>query len=385
MKVLHVHNYHLIRGGSDVMFDDTVDCLRSIGLDVLTFTRDNQNISTLYDRVSAAFSGVSSPRTAAEFEKLIERERPDIAHVHNVFPLISPDILNVLTRHGVRIVARLADYSLLCPTSHFFRNGTVCQLCLGGREINCFLTNCRGSRMMSAAYAARSAITRLRQVYQRNVSIFTSPSISLKQQFVSAGFTEERLVVVPNLVPIPERIASPANGKYALYVGRVSPEKGISTLLEAAKLTEIPVLIVGDYSHMPEVHHQAPSNVRFFGPIARDKISDVYMSAKYCIVPSLCMESFCLACAESMAHGVPPIASRIGALPELVRDGISGLLFAAGDHEALSARMQQLWTRSSELDEMGRAARSHVEKNYTKEIYSKRLLEIYQKLLGATE
>lgn len=378
MRILEVHNYHSIRGGSDVMFDTTVASLRAAGHDVTTFVRDNALVQGFGARLGAAGASFYSASSGQKIRQVLKNYKPEIVHVHNVYPLISPSILEVCSADGYPVVMRLADQTLLCPTSHCFRDGSVCTDCLRGREYCCILHNCRDNVLMSVLYAGRTAAARLKGTFHKFVQAFTVPSLFLKSRFEAAGFAGDKLNLVPNMVSISARAAAASRGEYAAFLGRSSPEKGISVILEAAKIAKVPVqlALVGNIANFEAA--SLPPNVRIVGALSRDDVPAFLVNAKCLIVPSLCEEAFCLVCAEAMAAGVPVIGSNIGALPELIDHGVNGFLFDPGNVSELASRMSELWANPKLTDSFGRCAHRKAELTFSESSYVERLIDVFE-------
>ncbi|MEA2172838.1 MAG: hypothetical protein QOD00_430, partial [Blastocatellia bacterium] len=364
-------------GGSEMMFRSTVSLLERAGHEVYVYERDNHEVANVAGGIRAAASGIYSLNAKREIARLIETAKPEVVHAHNLYPLVSPSILDACQRASIPVVMRLADFTLLCPTSHHFRNGAQCERCLGGREYHCVLTNCRGNILMSAAYALRTMVARLRRCFLEKVELFAAPTNFVRQRFIAEGFPAERIVVLPNVVQVPDEAASPSSGEYAAYVGRLSPEKGLGVLLDAARMTKLPVRIAGDAFNASSISEGAPDNVQFIGRVGRGQLGEFLRRARFVVVPSLCFESFNLVCAEAMAHGLPVIASRIGGLAEIVNHMETGMLFNTGDAEELAQDMRRLWQETETVVKMGEAARRKAIAQYSPEVHYSRLLKLY--------
>lgn len=354
------------------MFDRSVALLREGGHEVACETRDNRNIRNASDRVAAAVSGIYSLEARDAVRARIEQVRPEVVHLHNLYPFFSPSVIDACAHAGVPTVVRLADYSLVCPTAHHFRAGRVCEECTGGREGRCVVHRCRGDLLSSIAYAARTAAARHGRAFHDRVGAFSAPTHFVRDKCSAAGYPAERIHVVPNVVPIPHEPATPSQGEYGAYAGRLSAEKGIDVLMAAARRCRVPIVVAGQGPQQ-----SAPNNVRFVGPLSPAGVEDLWRRARFAIVPSVSMEAFGLSCAEAMAAGVAPIASRIGGLPELVDHGRTGLLFEPGSAVELAKNMEELWEDGTRADALGRAARERASFEYNGQEYLGRLLKLY--------
>ncbi len=386
MRLLQIHNHYRFRGGEDSMFEQICAVLRENGHDVSTYEKRSQAIIGLSGKLKAALSGIYSPASKQDIEHLIRRERPDLAHVHNLYPLISPSVLTACKERGIPTVMRCPNYRLVCPTGIHLRNGKPCDLCRGGREYRCAFVNCRGSRVESIAMASRSYLVRKLGLIQENVSLFVAPSECVRQRLVEAGISKERIHVVPNMVDLPAAPVDASSGEYVAFAGRLSPEKGIETLIAAARLLpHVPVRIAGEGILRESLARTAPPNVVFAGHLDKEALASLYAHARVCVVPSIWHEAFGLVAAEAMAIGLPVVASRMGALPEIVDESSTGYLFAADDPGDLAAALERLWAAPQQCSEMGLAGREKVRREYTRDVYYSRLMRVYEHVLSVPE
>lgn len=382
MKVLQVHNHHQSRGGEEIMFEAISRILTEKGHDVFVLERNNRDVQGLWGKMRAFRAGNYSSSTKKAISSILESEHPDIVHVHNVYTLISPSVLVACRHFDVPVVIRCADFRFIsCPIGNHLRNGSICERCIGGREFWCVLRNCKGNICESVAYTLRTLVARKWRLFKDNVTLYVPPSEFVKQRLIDAEFPQERIIVIPNMVSIPDEAEENSCGKYVAYVGRISPEKGIDTLLTAAGQTGLPVRIAGDNSQMPEFVKMTPPNAQFVGLLDRDQLAGFYRNAQFSVVTSICFETFGLVAAEAMSHGLPVIASNIGALPEIVEDGVTGFLFNPGNTEELAGKMRLLWENPDLCRKMGKAARDKVIREYGEDLYYKRLVETYHRAI----
>ncbi|MCC6797172.1 MAG: glycosyltransferase family 4 protein [Candidatus Hydrogenedentes bacterium] len=382
MLALHIHNYYRYRGGEDVMFERICGILRAKGHSVATFERKSNDISGAVAKIQAFVSSAYSKTAKAAVKAALREQNPDVVHVHNLYPLISPSALEACAEEGIPVVMRCPNYRMECPTGVLMRNGKVCTSCSGGREYMCAVTNCRGNIAESTAFAARNMLTRQRGLFHSAVDVFVPPSEFVKRRLIAAGFAAERITVVPNVVPLPSIIADPAAGIYVALAGRFSEEKGIETLLHAAKrLPNIPVRIAGEGPMESVLRSLAPSNVTFVGQLDREALAEFYARARFCVVPSRWYEAFGLVAAEAMSFGLPVVSTNMAGLAEIVDDGVTGLHFGAGDAATLAAHIERLWNDSCLCVQMGEAGRRKVEREYSEETYYTRLMNVYAKAM----
>lgn len=386
MKILQIHNHYRFRGGEDVMFEQICGILREKGHEVALFERHSSTVNGLFSKLYALGSGIYSLAAKNAVEQMLRVEAPDVVHVHNLYPLISPSVLEACKDFGAPVVMRCPNYRLVCPTGVHLRNGKHCDLCAGGREYWCALTNCRGNWIESGALSLRSIVVRNWGLIAKHVDLFVPPSHYVKQRLVESGIPERSIQVIPNTVRMPETAADPAAGRYVAFAGRLSEEKGADTVIEAARLLpRVSFRLAGEGHLLGALRSAAPANVEFVGQLDRRNLSRFYEGARMAVVPSVWHEAFGLVAAEAMAHGLPVIASRMGALPEIVAEHETGVLFNAQDGEQLAEAVDRLWSDPERCRAMGEAGRARVQREYTRDVYYERLLRAYGHALGWAE
>jgi glycosyltransferase involved in cell wall biosynthesis len=337
----------------------------------------------------AGIGTVWATRSYHELKNLLGMERPDVAHFHNTFPLISPSVYYACAEAGVPVVQTLHNYRLLCPGSTFLRDGKVCEQCLG-RAVPwpSVLHGCyRHSRPATLATAAMLSVHGAIGTWRNKVGLYIALTQFARKKFTDGGLPAERIMVKPNFM-VRDPGFRAEHGEYALYVGRLSEEKGPQVLLKAwARLGgHIPLKIAGGGPLREELSRgigaAGLTQTEMLGQVSSEEITCLLQRARFLVFPSVWYETFGLAIIEAFACGVPVIASRLGAMAEIVADGETGLHFTAGDDGDLAAKVEWAWTHPKEMEEMGRAARREYETKYTPEINYKQLMEIYQRAMG---
>ena len=383
MKLLLCHEYYQQFGGEDRSFLDEVSMLRSYGHDVVEFTRHTSEIerTTL---VGVAAHSIWNSAIYRELRAVIRREQPDLMHCTNIFPLISPAAYQAAHDEGIPVVQALRNYRLLCPSATLMRNGGVCESCVGKTiawpaiQHGCY----RGSRSGSAVVATMLAIHNLKGTWRR-VDCFYTPSHFARSLFIRAGIPADVIKVKPNSV-IPDPGAGPGDGGYALFVGRLSPEKGLNTLLGAwAEFADdLPLHIVGDGPSRELVEEAAARDPRiiFLGELPHQQVLEQLRAATCLVMPSVWYETFGRIIVEAYAAGTPVIASRLGAMEELVVHQETGLLFEPGSASSLSQAVRALCSRSSGQDVRNRARREFEDKYSVEQSY-RCLMSIYQRTI----
>jgi len=383
MKVLQIHNMYRFRCGEETVFDTTVNLLEHKGIHVSVVTRDSRNLGeSVFGKLRAFATGIYSPSAYKFIAGIIKRKKPDVVHVHNLYPLFSPSVLVACQQLDVPVVMTCHNFRLTCPTGTHLHNGAVCELCCGGREYWCVLKNCTGKIFESIGYALRTAVARKFRLFHNNVTLFIALTEFAKNRLIKAGLQEERIVVVPNMVSIPDSATDPSSGCYAAFAGLMYPEKGVDTLLEAtALLPEMPVRLAGDGAIRIQLVQKAPKNAEFVGLLDRGRLAGFYRKARFIVVPSECFEMCPLVISEAMSHGLPVIASNIGGLPEIVEDGVTGLLFEPGNADELAKKMKLLWENPDLCRQMGKAGREKAIRDYSEDVYYKRLMAVYKSVI----
>jgi glycosyltransferase involved in cell wall biosynthesis len=384
MKLLVCHEFYRQFGGEDQSFLDEVSLLRSKGHEVVEYTRHYEEI-TRSSRIGVALRSVWNTSAYRELRSLIRRERPDVVHCTNLFPLISPAAYQAAHDEGVPVVQALRNYRLVCPSATLVRNGEVCERCLNKTLPwpavwhRCY----QNSRLGSAALATMLGIHNLRHTW-RQVDCFYTPSKFARSLFIRAGFPAERIEVKPNSV-IPDPGAGSGDGGYALFIGRLAPEKGLSTLLDAwAALEEdLPLHVVGDGFCRGLAEEAAARDARiiYLGELRKEQVLEQLRAAKFLVMPSVWYETFGRTIVEAYATGTPVIASRLGSMQELVVHQETGLLFEPGSASSLARAVRELCCRGDMLA-MRRRARREFEDKYSAEQSYRCLMSIYQRALN---
>ncbi len=270
MRIGIVHNLYSHPGGEETVVENTCSLLARRGHVVIPFFRYSAEISGMpLDKIHAFFSGIYSLSSKKAMRALLATCGPQTIHVHNLFPLISPSVLSACRQAGVPVVMTLHNYRLSCPHGMHMIRGHVCERCCRGREYWCVLRNCEGSMPKSLGYALRSLTARALRLYADNVAVYVVFTQFHRNRLVSEGIPSDRIAVVPNLAISERTAASYSLGDYVAFAGRVSPEKGIATLLlVAGKCLDIPFKIAGSCGQMPRIAAEAPKNVAFVGHLS---------------------------------------------------------------------------------------------------------------------
>jgi glycosyltransferase involved in cell wall biosynthesis len=376
VKILLLHNRYQIAGGEDTTVAAEKSLLESHGHMVVFHEVSNIEIAGAWSRAKVAGQVIYNRAARRRVADELARHRPDIVHVHNFFPLLSPSVYYACRAAGVPVVQTLHNYRLLCSNALFFRDGRPCEDCLGktvpwpGVWHGCY----RQSRAATVPVVAMLTAHRAFGTWRKAVDRYIVMTEFAREKFIAGGLPADRIVVKPHFVD-PAPAPGEGRGGYALYAGRLSQEKGVQTLLSAWKQigSTLPLKIVGDGPLAT-----AQGGGEWLGRRSREEVFELMREAAVLIFPSICYETFGIAIAEAFAAGTPVIASRLGSMASLVEHGRTGLHFEAGNADDLAKQVRWFLEHPVEAQQMRRAARAEFEAKYTAERNYRMLMEIYQ-------
>jgi glycosyltransferase involved in cell wall biosynthesis len=379
-RVLVVHNAYRHAGGEDSVVADEAALLRRRGHEVFEMRRDNREVGDA-GRLGLAVQTLWSSRTHRETLDLLRRCRPAVVHVHNTLPLVSPSLYWACAEAGVPVVQTLHNFRLACPQAMFLREGRVCESCLGRAPWPAVVHGCyRGSRAQTAVVAGMLALHRGLGTYRDKVSRYIALNEFCRAKFVQAGLPARRIVVKPNFADI-EREPAPGPRRGFLFVGRLSPEKGIAVLADAwAACPQLALRVAGTGEGGAPL--AACAGVTLLGSLAPPQVQHEMRGALALVLPSIWYENFPRTLVEAFGAGLPVIASRLGAMAELIEPGVTGLLFEPGDAQELSRLLRWADEHPARMAEMGANARARFDALYTPDINYARLVEIYRAAIG---
>ncbi len=385
LRILLVHNFYQYRGGEEQELFAEQHLLAEHGHRVELFTASNDQVMTPYAAIKTALNVAHSKASRRRLAAKIWEWRPDIVHVHNFFPLLSPSIYDACIEQGVPVVQTLHNYRLLCAGALLMRKGRICNACLPGSLLHSVLHGCyKNSRLATLAVAYMIAYHRSKRTWHQKVDAFVVCSNFARRVFSENGINPLRIWVKPSLVyPDPQSRASTFQGKFFIYAGRLSAEKGILTLLRAWRQhQDVPLKIAGEGPLRKKIELLALeyglTNTVFLGQVPHNQILDLMKRSCCLIFPSECYENFPVAVAEAYACGVPVIASRLGAMEEIVNHGATGLHFSPGSPSDLASKVEWAQLHPSELTSMGAKAREKYERLYAPEKNYTTLMAIYE-------
>lgn len=387
MKILVVHNQYQQHGGEDISTRLEVELLRRRGIQVVEYRDHNDRIKGM-NPIELAVNTVWSRSSYRNLTELVRRERPDVAHFHNTFPLISPSAFYACKANGVPTVLSLRNYRLLCLNATFVRNGRLCLECLGrGLPWPGVLRSCyRGSFPATFVAATSLTVHRYLRTWERKVDCFVALTRFAQSMFISEGFPACKVKVKPNHVD-PDPGPGEHQGGFALFVGRLSVEKGIETLMETWDRLNgsLPLKIVGTGPLADKVKTWAGTrrDVEYLGFKPLGETWGLMRDAFVLVLTSIWYETFGRVAIEAFATGLPVIASRLGCMAEVVDDMRTGLHFNPGDPDDLAGKIIWALKHPSEMRRMGEVARNEYLTKYTAETNFRLLMNIYQTVSGS--
>jgi glycosyltransferase involved in cell wall biosynthesis len=370
MRILLLHNRYKLHGGEDVVVQQESQLLRDAGHFVDIMEVSNDDIESGIDKLKTALMSIYSPQMRKLVERRIQDISADVLHVHNFFPRLTPSVYNAGAERKCAVIQTLHNYRLVCPGGLLFRDEVVCEECLGrsfalpGIQHGCY----RGSKLGSATIATMTAFHRIQGTWRNRVDRYIALNEYAKSVFTKyADLPTERVRVKPNVIP--DSGLGPRSGGYALFVGRLSPEKGIATLLRAAsdQAFPLPLKIVGTGPLQPEViaASAACPNIEYLGARPRAEVVRLVGDALVQIVPSEWHEAGGpLVIGEAFAAGVPVITSAMEPMSTVVEDGVSGLLYKPRDHQDLCRAVARIVSNPGLVPAMREAARRRYEAMY---------------------
>lgn len=377
MRILLLHNRYRIEGGEDRVVEQERCLLQSRGHEVRMLAEDNANIKGLRHALKVSWQLPYSSEKRRLVARSLREWKPDVVHVHNFFPLLTPSLFDACREEGVPVVQTLHNYRLACPNGLLLREQKPCEECVGRSAFHAIRHRCyRGSTMGTLAVARMLEVHRRAGTWVTKVDRFLALTQFGKDIFVRTGIPEDRITVKPNcLAEIPEWEINPRHG--ALFVGRLSEEKGIDTLLGAWESLDVDLTVVGGGD--PEITQKAKphSRITMKGTLPQAGVYLELRKAAFLILPSICYEGFPLIVVEAFAHGVPVIASRLGAMKEIVEEGVNGLLFEPGNPRDLRDKVQWANQHPEEMRRLGEQAREHFMARYTPDANYRGLMQAY--------
>jgi glycosyltransferase involved in cell wall biosynthesis len=377
-RVLIVQNHCVGFGGDDVVVANESALLASKGHEVSLWTLRNDELKAPAQIIETAWHVAYNRAARDELACHVARFGPDVMHCHNLFPRITASAYDAAARYGVPVVQTLHDFrSVCCANAFLYRDGKGCDRCVTGSTYWAGWFGCyRGSRLASLWVARALDVHRRSGTLQRAVQRFIALSQASRRKFIEAGLPADRVVAKPNFTPDPGTPQAARGG--ALYVGRLSVEKGIATLARAWQGIDYPLDVLGTGPSAAPLQRVASGPITLLGHGDSAAVALAMQRARFLVMPSLALEGFPMVVAEAFANGLPIIASRIGTLAEVIDDGLTGLHFHPGDAVDLARKVQWAIAHPERMAEMGRAARRAYETRYSAELNYRQMMRIYE-------
>jgi glycosyltransferase involved in cell wall biosynthesis len=400
LKILFANKFFFLNGGSEVVMFDEMELMRTHALDVIEFSmQDPRNFPSKYDsyfvaqkdyrstspstRLRSALAFIHSREAVKQITHLIRDEKPDLMHCHNIYHQLTPSIINAASRQTIPVVLTLHDFKPVCPIYSQLWNGELCTKCSDGRFEALLMQRCAdGSIGRSALLWAEARYHAAARSYQR-VDMFVAPSRFMRDNVVRR-LGEDKVVHIPNGIDTSRIQPSEHDEGFVLYLGRLSPEKGVETLLRAhaADNAAWRLVVAGSGPLLEGLRSRFPL-AEFTGHLTGNALETRLRGASVVVMPSKARENCPLSILEAMAHAKPVVASRIGGIPELIRDGETGLLFEPNDPQQLSNCIRTLLRDSDLRKKFGGQARRIAETEYSLERHGAALLSLYRSLTAS--
>jgi glycosyltransferase involved in cell wall biosynthesis len=387
LRILFVHNYYQKRGGEDESTEQEIKLLKKYGHDVKLYSRHNDEIKkySSLKKSSLFFETTWSMKTYREVTQLLTTYQPDLVHVQNFFPLVSPSVFYACAANGIPTVFTIRNYRLLCPIGLFFRDGEICEECLEHSLFKSIKYACyHNSRTQTTSVALALKSHRLLHTWKTKVDLFIALSEFTRQKFISIGIPESKIHIRPNFLEMDPGVGE-VEREYALFAGRLSPEKGVLELVRAWKnIPNLPLVIVGDGPLRNKLENYINENnlldIKLLGFLPLDQLLEVMKKALFLVVPSLLYETFGRIVIEAYATGTPVIASNIGVVASLVKEGITGVTYNPKEPMDLPKKISYALEDPDRLQVWSEEARSVFEKTYSSTNAYKNLIQIYNRL-----
>lgn len=401
-KLLSLNTYHYRRGGSDAMFFEHARLFQQLGWETATFAMhhprnepspwseyfiDELEFGHVYgftQKITMAGKVIYSLEARRKLARLLDQFWPDIAHAHCIYHHISPSVFPLLKERGIPVVMTAHDFKLACPAYKMLNRGGICEKCKHGNLLHVIANRCvRDSLIVSTLIALESTVHRLFGLYRNNLDRVVTPSLFFRDKLIEWGWPGEKLVYIPNFIHTDSFIPQFTPGTYFFYFGRLAPEKGIATLIEAARQANVALKIAGTGPEEDRLKAMAVGDdkIEFLGHCSGENLWRLLREARAVVLPSEWYENAPMSILEAYASGKPVIGARIGGIPELVWEGETGLLFESGNSAELASCLESIASEpASQLAAMGSMARQYALNNFNEQRYRESMLDLYAAL-----
>lgn len=403
MKVLAVNKFYYIKGGSETYYFGLKNLLESRNNEVIPLSmKDEKNEKTSYSdffidnidysklknfsKLKGAIKILYNFQAKRNISKLIIKEKPDIVHLHIFQHQISPSIIKAIKKHGLPIVYTTHDLKAICPNYKMLNKGKICEKCKKYKYYNCFINSCvKNSYMKSLISVLEGYLHKILKTYDY-IDKYIAPSIFYKDKLIEFGVEKEKVIYVPNFIDTNLYIPKYEFEDYFIYLGRISEEKGIKTLIDAMKcVSKSKLKIIGTGDKLEEelklyVRELKLDNIEFLGFKSGDELLEIVRNSKFMVIPSEWYENAPMSVLEAMALGKPIIGANIGGIPEMITKN-NGFIFKSGDSIDLANKINKMLNDDERIIEMGKNSRKYVEKYFDENTHYNNIMEIYKQLI----
>ena len=377
MRILFVHNFYQHAGGEDQVFLAEKDLMKEHGHEVHSYTVNNDNINSLWTKINTTINLSYSTKSKKNFSIALKKINPDIVHCHNFFPRLTPSIFDACLDENIPAILTLHNYRLVCPSVYLSKNNKPWELSIKKNPYWAVPYKVyQNSFIGTAAIAYMINYHKKRKTWQKKLDHIITLTKFAKNKFIESGFSPNNMVVKPNFISDPQK-ENNTRGQFALFIGRLSQEKGIEFLLESWKEIDFPLKIVGDGPMMGNVKLQG-NNVEFLGKIPNKSVKTLLQKAQFLVFPSQWYEGFPMVLVEAMACGTPVLVTNIGSMQEIITDELNGLHFELGNQKQFIEKVHQLMKDESLCQFLGDNGRRAYLEKYTPDVNYQQLISIYQ-------
>jgi glycosyltransferase involved in cell wall biosynthesis len=380
MKILVIHNYYKVAGGEDAVMRNEIELLKKNNEQVMEYKVNNTLITSFWQKVRVMLNTVYSFSQYKLIKRILSETSPDLVHVHNYFPLISPAVFYACKKMNIPVVHTLHNYRAVCPTALLMYGGEICEKSLQGSAWWAVTKRVyRNSFIGSFTLTIMVEIHKKIGTWQVKVDRFIALTEFARNKYAAAGWPERKITVKANFTEdfYDQKLQLVNRGGYALFIGRLSEEKGINTLFTAWKDISFLINVIGE----GDVDEPVETSIKLLGRKAKEDVISLIKSSRFIVVPSICYEGFPMAIVEAFSCGTPVICSRIGSMEEIVNDGVTGLHFEAGNSADLVEKVKWMVEHPDEARQMGENARNEYLAKYTPQKNYEILMDIYQQAI----
>ena len=386
MNILLANKFYYRRGGDCIYMLNLEQLLKEHGHKVAVFAMDYpENIETPWkqyfpqnmSKLMAFTRPFGSAEVKAKFNKLLDDFKPEIVHLNNIHTHLSPIIAELAHNRGIKVVWTLHDYKLLCPRYDCLRNGDdICELCFNEDKSSCKTYKCMNGSTLASLIGYKEATTWNRRRLEKCTDVFICPSKFMAQKMAQGGFNSKKLVSLCNFIDIDKcKKDTYEKENYYCYVGRLSHEKGVKTLIKAAQKLPYKLVIIGGGPLSDELKNETTNtNIEFVGYKQWDEIKEIVSKARFSVIPSEWYENNPLSVIEAQCLGTPVLGARIGGIPELIENNVTGMTFESRNVNDLTSKLEAMWQHTFDYKEIALTS----QKRYNSESYYQNILKIYQ-------